>query len=91
MSRVLSYRDLDAWQKAMTLVERCYRRSRPAYLCHLGIALGSQAELETHLELATRLNFLKPAQVNDVQEMNRDVGRLLHGLVRSLDRRTPNP
>lgn len=25
MSRVLSYRDLDAWQKAMTLVERCYK------------------------------------------------------------------
>lgn len=124
MSRVLSYRDLDAWQKAMTLVERCYkltasfprdelfgltaqvrraavsipaniaeghRRSRLAYLHHLAIALGSQAELETQLELATRLNFLKPAQVNDVQEMNRDVGRLLHGLVRSLDRRTPNP
>jgi len=124
MARIVSYRDLEVWQKAMSLIEHCYklslsfpqeerfgltiqlrraaisiasniaeghRRSRPAYVQHLTIALGSHAELETQLELARRLSFLNREQAIGVQKMTGEVGRLLHGLVRSLDSGGRNP
>lgn len=37
------------------------RRSEAAYLNHVGIAIGSQAELDTQIEAALRLGFLDPA------------------------------
>jgi four helix bundle protein len=57
---------------------------RRRYLHHVRLALGSLAELETQIEIARRLGFLKAASPEDItQEMAR-TGRLLHGLVRSL-------
>jgi four helix bundle protein len=60
------------------------RRRRPGYAQFLTIALGSHGELDTQCELATRCGFLKP---NDRDRLNRlldDVGRLTHGLLRSI-------
>ena len=63
------------------------RKSDGAYLNHVRIALGSQAELGTELELASRLGFLSPdhsaALLADVDR----VRQMLHGLKRSLDRK----
>ncbi len=53
---------------------------------HLDIALGSQAEIETCLELARRRNFAPLAAIRKVEETAAEVGRLLHGLARSLSR-----
>ena len=51
----------------------------------LGVARGSLAELETQIELATRLGFLnKTAEA--ANQVNR-VGRLLGDLLKSLQRR----
>ncbi len=61
------------------------RRSRRAYLNHVGIALGSLAELETLVELAIRLKFGEPSQASDLQVMIARVGQMLHGLARALD------
>jgi four helix bundle protein len=115
-----SYRQLEVWQLAIDLSERCYRatmklppteifglraqlrksavsipsniaeghsrRSTGAYLHHLAIASGSHAELETQLELCRRLGLLKGEEIEAVCELTRTVGRLLGGLIRSLER-----
>jgi four helix bundle protein len=63
------------------------RHTRQAYLYHLRVALGSQAELETQLELAIRLGMvLKPAATECDRFITR-VGKRLHALVDSLERR----
>ena len=119
MARIESFRDLTAWQKAMTLAAGCYgltvafpqeerygltaqirraavsipsnlaeghnRRSRQAFANHVSIALGSQAELETQIELAVRLQFVSQDAATPMQALAAEVGRLLHGLVRSLE------
>ena len=109
------YRDLLAWQEAMSLATLVYRitsrypreeiygltaqtrrsaisipsniaegdarnSSREKYHL-LGVAAGSLAELETQLELAARLEYLRvdPATARQLQK----VGMLLHALRRS--------
>jgi four helix bundle protein len=60
-----------------------------AYRHYLTIALGSQAECETQLELALRLKFAPAEKINKVKDRAAEVGRVLHGLSRSLARTTP--
>ena len=57
-----------------------------AYLRHLAIAGGSLAELETQLEIATRLGYLAERDKVLNQQAN-EVGRMLAGLRRSLKSR----
>jgi four helix bundle protein len=55
-----------------------------SYRHYVTIALGSQAECETQLELARRLRLVRSEQLLPVIELAARVGRVLHGLVRSL-------
>jgi four helix bundle protein len=64
------------------------RRSRPAYTNHVTIAMGSQAELETQLELARRLKYGDPEEVTRLLEEASEVGRILHGLWTALGNRS---
>jgi four helix bundle protein len=57
-------------------------RTRQVFLNHLAIALGSQAELETELELALRLGN---ADVTQAQALAAEVGKLLHGLIATIE------
>ena len=70
------------------------RKKRKAFLNHLDIALGSQAEVEVQLEIAQRLQFLKMAEYKTTQMAVEEIGRMLNGPVISLDprprRRTVN-
>jgi four helix bundle protein len=63
------------------------RRSDGAYLNHVRIALGSQAELGTGLEIASRLGYLSNEVSNMLIARVDEVRRMLHGLRRSLERR----
>jgi four helix bundle protein len=60
-----------------------------AYRHYVRIALGSQAECETQLELALRLKLAPADKINQVKDRAAEVGRVLHGLSRSLARVTP--
>jgi four helix bundle protein len=60
------------------------RRSRSAYRSHVAIALGSNAEVQTHLELCRRLRLIEQAVVAELVSLAEEIGRLLHGLWRSL-------
>ena len=57
-------------------------RTRQVFLNHLAIALGSQAELETELELASRL---WKVDISRAQELVTEVGKLLHGLSSTIE------
>ena len=60
------------------------RKKRKAFLNHLDIALGSQAEVDVQLEIARRLRFLKIADYNRMQVAVDEIGRMLNGLIVSL-------
>ena len=61
------------------------RRKTPGYLHHLIIALGSHAELDTQCELASRRRFLGAGDRRGLEELIAEVGRITHGLARSLN------
>jgi len=61
-----------------------HRRKTPGYVHHLEIALGSHGELDTQCELATRRLFIKPTDRIKVEALLAEVGKLTHGLLRSL-------
>ena len=63
------------------------RRSRQAYLNHLSIALGSQSEVETQIDLSCRLGFISKQVSEEILLMAAEIGRMLHGLLASLERR----
>ena len=54
-----------------------------AYLRHLAIASGSLAELETQIEIASRLGYLLPDDEIVVEQAN-EVGRMLSALRRGI-------
>ncbi len=56
------------------------RRTTKAYLNHVNIALGSQGELETLLEVAARLGYLPPGDMERLTKDLTTIARLLHGL-----------
>ena len=60
------------------------RHARRAYANHIAIALGSLAELESHVELANRLGLVDPAQARQLLAQADEVNRMLHALARAL-------
>ena len=60
------------------------RISRKEYLHFLYIANGSMKELETHLLIAERLNFLTKDSLEKIQVKLQTVGKLLTSLRKSL-------
>ena len=59
------------------------------YLHHLSMANGSLMELETHLLLAGRLGYLSAEPMNQLLDQTAEVGRMLAGLIRSLENSRP--
>jgi four helix bundle protein len=72
------------------IAEGFHLHSTAAYIHHLRLALGSQAELETQLELAIRLNYTTSEAAASVVEIVDHVGRMLHKLVSSLEAYKPS-
>jgi four helix bundle protein len=68
-----------------------HARQTGYFINHLNIAIGSEAELQTQLELAFRLRFVEQAAVEPVIAMAAEVGKMLHGLSRSLERAKSEP
>jgi four helix bundle protein len=56
------------------------------YLNHLNMAVGSEAELQTQLELGYRLKFVDRRVVAPLLSDASEVGRMLHGLIASIPR-----
>jgi four helix bundle protein len=60
------------------------RRSKPEFRQFLGHARGSLLELDTHLEIALRLEYINQQEHSRLQEQIGEVGRIINGLLRSL-------
>ena len=60
------------------------RGHTPEYLHHLFIARGSLLELETHLEVATRLTYIPPEMALNAQQLIARVGMMLNKLTKAL-------
>jgi len=56
------------------------------YLHHLSMAQASLAEVETQLEIATRLGYLPPKEFQAVLETTSALGKQLYALRNSLSR-----
>lgn len=64
------------------------RQHKKEFLQHLSIAYGSLAELETHIQIAERLNYIKGDQLKEVLDKTAEIGRMLNGLRKSLEKST---
>lgn len=60
------------------------RKSTAAYLNHLSIAYGSLMELETQIQVASRLNFIVAAETSALLLQTSEIGKMLNGLKKSL-------
>ena len=69
--------------------EGARRKRHKAFINHLGIALGSQGEVEVLLEVALRLRYCTQDAYSGVQERVERVGRMLNGLIASLNQPMP--
>jgi four helix bundle protein len=58
-----------------------------SYRRHIKIALGSEAELQTQIELARRLNMFTNEEARRLVEHVSEVGRMLAGLFKSLPKK----
>lgn len=58
------------------------------FLKYLAIALGSLAELETHLQIAQRLGYMQETTQNQLMEQTQQISRMLYGLRKSIQAKT---
>ncbi len=65
------------------------RRGGRVFINHLDIALGSQGEVETQIELALRLKFITAERYRRLQRSVEEIGRMLNGLIDSLEASDP--
>jgi four helix bundle protein len=68
------------------IAEGRQRRHRKEFLQHLSIANGSLAELETHLQIAARLDYIDDDLLNDMLNRTAKIGKMINGLRKSLDK-----
>ena len=71
------------------IAEGFSRHSMPHYIQHLWTAHASGAELETQVELGTKLDLITPDNADLLIRDAQEIGRMINGLVRSLERSRP--
>ncbi len=65
------------------------RRTTGDYVHFLAIANGSLKELETQIEIATRLHFCNDQTLKSLLQRTAEIGRMLTGLRKSLQNKHP--
>ncbi len=56
------------------------RKYSKEFIQHLSIAYSSLAELETHIQIAQRLDYISSDKTNRLLEITGEIGRMLNGL-----------
>jgi four helix bundle protein len=64
------------------------RNSRKDFIQFLHVALGSLSELETQIEIACRISYLKKLDYNAVMEDTQSIKRMLFKMLSSLKTKT---
>ena len=73
---------------AANIAEGHGRESTASFIQFLRIAQGSLKELETHMIIAGRVDFLSGQQFQSLMEQCDEIGRMIRALIRSLQERT---
>ncbi len=71
------------------IAEGAGREHTREYIHHAAIAHGSLLEAETQVLLAERLGYLTSDETRPVLELAGEIGRMLRGLIASLERKLP--
>jgi len=69
------------------IAEGRHRKHSKEFLQHLSIAYGSLAELETHIQIAERLNYINNSKSEKVLDQTAEIGRMLNGLRKSIEKK----
>ena len=69
------------------IAEGRHRKHSKEFLQHLSIAYASLAEVETHVQIAGRLDYTDENQANNVLDQTAEIGRMLNGLRRSIEKK----
>ncbi len=69
---------------AANIAEGQARQHPKEFVYYISMAYGSLAELETQLEIASRLNYVKDEEFNELMNKTSEIGRMLNGLRRSI-------
>ena len=71
---------------ASNIAEGQTRHSDKAFANYLDIALGSAAELETQLVIATKIGYLPDEKYTEMHEELTEITKMLHGLYKTVRR-----
>jgi four helix bundle protein len=63
------------------------RKSSREFVQHLSIAYSSLAELETHVQIAQRLDYISADKTSSLLETTAEIGRMLNRLRQSIEKR----
>jgi four helix bundle protein len=69
------------------IAEGRQRKHSKEFLRHLSIAYGSLAEVETHLQIAERLNYMDEDQMNMMINKTAEIGKMINGLRKSIEQK----
>lgn len=70
------------------IAEGRQRQHSKEFLQFLSFASGSLAELETHIQIAGRLNYVHEVQLKELLDKTAEIGRMLNGLRKSIGKKT---
>jgi four helix bundle protein len=74
------------------IAEGRQRQHSKEFIQHLSIACGSLAELETHIQIAWRLNYIDKTQLDETINRTVEIGKMLTGLRKSIEKKlSPDP
>jgi four helix bundle protein len=63
------------------------RNHTKEFINHLSIAYGSLMEVETHLQIGEKLNYIDGTVLRELLVQTNEIGRMLNGLMKSLNRK----
>jgi len=63
------------------------RKYSKEFVQHLSIAYSSLAELETHIQIAQRLDYISSVNTKQLLEQTGEIGRMINGLRKSIEKR----
>jgi four helix bundle protein len=72
---------------AANIAEGRERKHSKEFIQHLSIGYSSLAELETHIEIAQRLDYIDSTKTRQLLEKTAEIGRMLNGLRKSIKKR----
>jgi four helix bundle protein len=64
------------------IAEGAARKTRKEFMQYLHIAQGSISELDTHLEIAKRLNYVTEDRVSSLDALMEKIDKMLTGLIK---------